>query len=1206
MKTPVIFTTKAMVHAVFVWRDLGRFTFVILLVIALVSTSGCHLFRIQEPDNHPPSIPEITLSPAFPTTGDDLICKITTPSTDPDGDEVTYSYQWYEGDEYQSGLIESAVDAEYTTASDTWRCVVFASDGKTTSQESSAQVTIGIDTPTNLILLVVSATQVDLTWDPATDPEVIGYKVYRDSLSIADVTDIYYSDTDVSPEVTYTYWITAQDVEGTESAPSGSIQATTSVEDPQNSPPTAPVVDVTPDNPLTTEDLTCTITTPSTDPDGDTITYSYQWYKEGVLQSGLTGTTVVSSLTAVGETWRSVVTASDGQGGSAGAWDEVTVAQGLPTLQVALSVKERSGIDRNDEPVTSGIPLSRDNNITNVDELCIKDSAGNLVPAQFRVLARYDGEPTDTSRPIRVVLVDFAAQVSANSESLYYLEDKGAGTMTGPDIASEDATHILLTTGAVTAKINKSTFNLFDQVYIDSDGDGQVDDPVVLGNPGDGITVMHQGTEYTSNNTPAEIVIEENGPRRAVVKVKGYYKDSSGNLLYPPLGDTGLSYTVRFEACKDQSYIKVDYALENENKGWTRWTTQPVHTIYIDSVRLTTSLELSGTKTLLLDTYEDSFNSASYELLQDHVENGQEETNNFLYTITKDGLQVDSQSARYEGQVALSDDEKGLMIGTRWFWQNWPKGLEVTDNTINHYLWPDMSYDHRIIGGIYKTHELIYSFHDSSVSSFEREQATLKNRLLARPSGEWFAQTDFFGPMAPAGVTSDYTFAAGEELQVALEVFDNMIRAKFDSDYIEVSYAPETLFTLREKRPISNDDGPLNWYGWLWFGDTPRGAGTYGYSAQHYAWDYVSLMHSLRFDDYNMFDIGEEFVSHKADIIIIHDPYGLDAPDEDLLFHGAHRYEQDALLSFNDEYSVSRQYIAGSSHFWIKGLILQYFLTGDERYKDVALQTGFHLTNYYLDWLGCDQQPVSIVESRNQSRAVNGLVDIYKLTGEQTYLDAAYDIFVNAILSMEGGNQGGWIDFTDAHASYSWTGNEDAYAHIYYDTIASEALVNLAYALKDRGLSSEYTEVKDFLLRQASWVRDHLYTNWEDGLCGDYDSGMTLYFPYTVKNDWREGAMWQANDGVFNTGYSAVFADTFAFAYRETGDTAWLDLARSVFKDLQVYGIVDGEWLSVKYDGDKVEGFYSNPQSAYLKFGNLATKPLFYLRTEWEVTQGLV
>lgn len=64
--------------------------------------------------------------------------------------------------------------------------------------------------------------------------------------------------------------------------PFDGIDTGTPVEDTitiSNSLPTAPVVDVTPEVPLTADDLVCSITTPGSDADDDAVTYSYAWYK---------------------------------------------------------------------------------------------------------------------------------------------------------------------------------------------------------------------------------------------------------------------------------------------------------------------------------------------------------------------------------------------------------------------------------------------------------------------------------------------------------------------------------------------------------------------------------------------------------------------------------------------------------------------------------------------------------------------------------------------------------------------------------------------------------------------------------------------------------------------------------------------------------------------------------------------------------------
>ena len=60
------------------------------------------------------------------------------------------------------------------------------------------------------------------------------------------------------------------------------------------------------------------------------VAYTYAWYKNGVLQTGLTGSTVDAAYTGEGQTWRCVVTAGDGAGGTASSYDQVTTGSTLP------------------------------------------------------------------------------------------------------------------------------------------------------------------------------------------------------------------------------------------------------------------------------------------------------------------------------------------------------------------------------------------------------------------------------------------------------------------------------------------------------------------------------------------------------------------------------------------------------------------------------------------------------------------------------------------------------------------------------------------------------------------------------------------------------------------------------------------------------------------------------------------------------------
>lgn len=99
-----------------------------------------------------------------------------------------------------------------------------------------------------------------------------------------------------------------------------------------NGLPTAPVVELLPDPAVTDDDLSVSITTDATDPEGASLSYSYAWSKNGVVQSHLTSTTVAASETARGETWLVEVSASDGTGSGPAGSDTVTIANTAPEV----------------------------------------------------------------------------------------------------------------------------------------------------------------------------------------------------------------------------------------------------------------------------------------------------------------------------------------------------------------------------------------------------------------------------------------------------------------------------------------------------------------------------------------------------------------------------------------------------------------------------------------------------------------------------------------------------------------------------------------------------------------------------------------------------------------------------------------------------------------------------------------------------------
>jgi chitodextrinase len=95
-------------------------------------------------------------------------------------------------------------------------------------------------TPTELVVTVISASQASLSWTAPTNfPSFAGYKIYRNGVIVAAVSETVYTDSGLTASTSYTYYIKAFNTAHTFSDPSNSVTVTTLL---STSDPTAPSV----------------------------------------------------------------------------------------------------------------------------------------------------------------------------------------------------------------------------------------------------------------------------------------------------------------------------------------------------------------------------------------------------------------------------------------------------------------------------------------------------------------------------------------------------------------------------------------------------------------------------------------------------------------------------------------------------------------------------------------------------------------------------------------------------------------------------------------------------------------------------------------------------------------------------------------------------------------------------------------------------
>jgi len=88
-----------------------------------------------------PSAPVVQIDPDPPTSAEDLVASIVTDGTDPEGEEITYTYAW-SVDGSDAGVTDATVSSSATDSGQVWEVTVTAHDEYGMGASSSAAVTV--------------------------------------------------------------------------------------------------------------------------------------------------------------------------------------------------------------------------------------------------------------------------------------------------------------------------------------------------------------------------------------------------------------------------------------------------------------------------------------------------------------------------------------------------------------------------------------------------------------------------------------------------------------------------------------------------------------------------------------------------------------------------------------------------------------------------------------------------------------------------------------------------------------------------------------------------------------------------------------------------------------------------------------------------------------------------------------------------------
>jgi hypothetical protein len=758
------------------------------------------------------------------------------------------------------------------------------------------------------------------------------------------------------------------------------------------------------------------------------------------------------------------------------------------TVDVPITLTETTGVARVGDPVSVGVPMPR-NLLMNVDRrLCVVDAQGQHVPAQFEALMKwFPTEKYPKAAGVRWLLVDFQADVPANGKATYRLKRMpaaGSWAKAQPKspVAVKDAGGMInVSTGPLKFVVNKKQFRLFDKVELNGK-------TVVEAGATDGMCIEGMGgkryyaskdlsdppkltaadyrggydgwLKHTQHNPPQKlrVVVEKAGPVRSVILIDGVMTaqkvgkkyqfvlfsgagDKVGPMTYQTR-DEQLGFQIRIHAYAGKPFVRVYHTLINL-KGKSHTSTdmnryrsaayiadsiKSPGNFLVEALELGTSLKLAGPVKVQLGgdkvhaatlkkgevrkLYQDTAASWPWQVGEEKMidpvlkanakwfkthpglEKPYYEYGDIHYKILSgqdggtfmgyklyDGGKELLNGYRAPGWADVSDGNVGMTTAVRWFWKMSPKSIVVDGSgKVTHgILAKEWGRGHMMDGKIHRTHELFYRFHGAEGAGVAEASAkAFEEPLVAHCGFEWYRDSGACNLIAKPDTKKwpQYEQQQATAVHVGL---NKKINTALDS----------SIATEREK----NDA-----FGWQHFGDTPK-RGFRGHSQfEEFDTSRCLLMHFFRTGDPAFFRAAEELDRFLMNIPSFGGGYGHQHPE--------------------------------SSHNWIQGMIDYWCLTGlPEAKEGIDAMKGYYKncqSNKAGNWH---------YNGRNAAYALNGLRQMFEITGEKVWLDAlnlnVRDVRkrTRAISGFYGGNPGWFMSYVLIHAAGRYamlTGDEDA------------------------------------------------------------------------------------------------------------------------------------------------------------------------------------
>lgn len=668
-----------------------------------------------------------------------------------------------------------------------------------------------------------------------------------------------------------------------------------------------------------------------------------------------------------------------------------------------LTLTDLTGAARSDEPVRMGIPLAR-GQVKESAELALTDAAGKPVPCQFKDVMRWD----DNS--VRWVHAVFKASVPAKGKTTVKLVTGKAAESKSKVEVTEANGAITVANGVLKLVVKGPEFNLFDSASFDPSGKFGAGTEIVKPHK-DGFIVTLADKTYRAG-ADSKVIVEEKGAECAVLRASGRLVGEDGKGPF--------DYVCYIHVFAGSPVVRANFSY-TDSDGVKAGDCVPMQDF---SLELPTTL---GGGVCKVGGESKVFQGKAGKIFA---------KNSDLSEISIDGAQAGTAKGKSTkpnniGWVDLSNGGKGVAVGVRWFWQMFPKAMEVTaDGKLRAALYAKESEKPlNVYMGQGRTHYLTFYFHAAA------DDAALQNfftgtqmplRALATPK-YYCRDTEAFGKIADAD-PAIYPADAGE----AEKRYNGLLKSSLDKISKKIDGFDQNGVTLDS-------------YGYLAWGDLFHYANAAGvtdpwnilWESNYYDFPWACGLQFVRTGDPVFLDFMDRNGLNLADVFMCKW-----APDPK--YCGACRYSPPANFVGNDtDYKKPVPYFSTEfNHHKAQSILARYYFLGDLRARDdFMLALNNAMKNPEASWK----------QSRGPGAKLATLYSGYILTHDPKILEKMKECVAGALK-----NKGNPKNFTN-QGETGW----------FMMGIAAEGLTYYWMLTGDKDVLQVVQEIDDYLLPEV-------------------------------------------------------------------------------------------------------------------------------------------